>query len=91
MASSLWDKKNAEFSALSMRLKKEPLSQKAKILDLREIDDRHYEADVAVGIRNRLKSVDLKLRVGIELKSSARSQTKPYPYEVSTYDEQTLQ
>ena len=91
MAASLWDKRNADFSALSKRIKNEPLSQKAKILDLREIDDQHYEADLAVGIHNRLKSVDLKLRVAIELKPSARTQTKPYPYEVSTYDEQTLQ
>ena len=91
MSVSLWEKRNPDFSALSKRLKNEPLSQKAKILDLREIDDRHYEADVSIGIRNRLKSVDLKLRIGIELKPSARSQTKPYPYEVATYDEQALQ
>ena len=91
MAGALWEKRRPEFVALSTRLKTEPLSQTAKILDLRELDAHHYEADVAVNVHNRLKNADLKLRISINLAASARSQVKPYPYEVISYDEQTIQ
>ncbi|MBU6374591.1 MAG: hypothetical protein KGQ59_01225 [Bdellovibrionales bacterium] len=90
MNSELWERKRAEFISISSRLKTEPLTQKARITDIREIDETHYEADLELAITNRLKKASLKLRVSVELKASPRRSSKPYPWEVITYDEQTI-
>ncbi len=90
MSVELWDRKRAEFISISNRMKTESLTQKAKITDIREIDETHFEADIELSITNRLKKAALKLRVSVELKPSPRTSSKPYPWEVITYDEQTI-
>lgn len=89
MSVELWDKKRSEFISVSGRMKNESLTQKAKITDIREIDEAHYEADIELTITNRLKKTTVKLRVSLELKQSPRTTSKPYPWEVIAYDEQT--
>ncbi len=90
MATKLWEQKQSEFLSISNRLKNEPLTQKAKIEDLREIDDTHFEADLQVSVQNRLRQGGSKIRVQLELKPTPRNPNKPYPWEIVTYDEQSL-
>lgn len=87
MAQSLWESKLEDFKSVSERLKSEPLSQKSVVIDLREVNDSRYEADLEVKINSRLKESGFKIRVGIELNQSPRTIVKPYPWEVKTYDE----
>jgi hypothetical protein len=90
MAQSLWESKLEDFKSISDRLKSEPLRQMGSIVDLREFSDSRYEADLEVKIVSRLKESKLKVRVGIDLNQSARTMTKPYPWEVKTYDENVI-
>lgn len=90
MSIKSWDKRKLEFITISSRIKNEPLVQKGKIIDLREIDETHYEADLDIHVQSRLRENSLKIRVAVELKSSPRSSIKPYPWEVTNYDEQTF-
>ncbi len=89
MNPKLWDLKKPEFVSISNQLKTESLTQKAKILDLREVDETHFEVDVEVSIQSKLRSSNLKIRASLELSPSPRTATKPYPWEVIRYDEQT--
>jgi hypothetical protein len=74
--------------SLDLWEKAEPLSQKGRILDLRQVDDFHYEADLEVHIQSRLRENDLKVRVSLDLSSAHRTNTRPYPWEIKQYDEQ---
>lgn len=89
MNSKIWERRKAEFTSVSNRLKQEPLTQKGKITDLREIDETHFEADVEVHVQSRLRESTVKMRVEIELAAAPRTSSKPYPWEVTSYDEQT--
>jgi hypothetical protein len=89
MKPELWDEKKAEYLSVSSRLKVEPLSQKSKILDLREVDETHFEADLSIHIQSRLRSNHTQVRVTIEISQAPRSSVKPYPWEVIHYVEQT--
>lgn len=89
MNGKLWEQRKAEFQPISSRLKQEPLSQKSRINDLREIDETHYEADIEINIQSRLRQNTVRMRVGIELAAAPRSSVKPYPWEVIAYDEKT--
>jgi hypothetical protein len=88
MSLDLWERKKSEYLSISTRLKAEPLSQKGRILDLRQVDDFHYEADLEVHIQSRLRENDLKVRVSLDLSSAHRTNTRPYPWEIKQYDEQ---
>jgi hypothetical protein len=88
MRDKIWDSKKSEFIGISKQLKSDPLVQKAKIVDLRELDERHYQADLEVHIESRLRKKDVKLRVGIEISAAARTIEKPFPWIVESYDEQ---
>ena len=89
MNSKIWDRRKPEFTSVSSRLKQEPLTQKGKIIDLREVDETHFEADVEVHVQSRLRESTVKMRVEVELTASPRTSSKPYPWEVTSYDEQT--
>lgn len=87
MTKVLWAAKKQEFLKLKEKLKTEPLTQIAEITELREIDQGEYEADVSLKIRRKLTENTIKLRVQIRVKSSARAENDPYPFEVENYDE----
>jgi hypothetical protein len=89
MKPDLWEEKRAEYLSISTRLKDEPLSQRAKIIDLREIDDTHFEADLNIQIQSRLRSTQTQIRVSLEISQAPRSSVKPYPWEITRYVEQT--
>ncbi len=89
MNGKLWDRRKTEFLNVSTRLKQEPLTQKGKIVDLREVDENHFEADLEIHIQSRLRENNVKMRVALEIVSSPRSSSKPYPWEVFNYEEQT--
>lgn len=89
MAAPLWERKKAEYLSISTHLKEEPLTAKGKVADLREVDETHFEADVEVHIQSKLRKSEMKFRVLLELKPAPRTTTKPYPWEVIAYDEQT--
>ncbi len=88
MSESLWEKKKAVFTGISNKLKEEPMVQKGQTIDLREIDETHFEADVDASIQSRLRKSTAKVRVQIEIGKAPRTTSKPYPWEVIQYDEQ---
>lgn len=90
MAPKLWEEKKQEFLKISEGLKNEELSQKTKVIEIREIDPENFEADLDINVKSRLKEVTRKLRLQLKLKKSSRNRENPYPFEVESYDEHLI-
>lgn len=90
MSKELWEKKRDEFHRISEGLEKESLTQRTEIEDLREVDSHTFQADLIIRIKNRLQETVVKTRVDLKLRESPRTTQNPYPYEVDSYEEQTL-
>lgn len=90
MSLRLWNDKKSEFEKIAKKLTDENLSQNAKIVELRQVDENTFQADLLLHIERKLTPTDLKLRIEIQIQPHARSTENPYPYEVDHYDEQQI-
>jgi hypothetical protein len=88
MSDALWGEKEPEFKRIAAQMKDAPpLRQEARLLDLRELGDDEFEADLAVRVRNRLVDKEARYRVVIQLGTRKRSADNTYPYEVRSLNE----
>lgn len=82
MSEDLWLSKQPEIERLSTNLKTDPLSQKATILSLDQLDEGKYEAIVQLEIRRKLDVTKVQVRVNLRTESRERTATNVWPYQV---------
>jgi hypothetical protein len=90
MSLELWNKKESDYQKLLEELKSSPFQQISKIEDLREIDPNTYQADLELIIKKNLEEKRMRIRLSVVIVTANRSLKNPYPYQVETYDEQSL-
>jgi hypothetical protein len=87
MSEDLWKERRSDFLRLKERLSKDELLQRAKVLEIREIDKESFEADLELTTSSGMKKASTKLRIEIRLKKVRRTTPNPYPFEVQSYVE----
>ena len=90
MEKKLWQKHEDEFLKLSERLSTDELTQKVKILDLREIDPESYQADLEISVVRKLEEKKGRVTVELKVQKSKRQLLNPYDMEVTDYVERPL-
>ena len=90
MTPTLWEQKRPDLQRLNERLKIEPLVQTAKILSIDMVDDETIEALLQVQIVKRLESVSKNLKVTLKMKAHDRSDSNPWPIEISEVTDAVL-
>ncbi|MGK5087913.1 hypothetical protein WDW86_10175 [Bdellovibrionota bacterium FG-2] len=84
---TLWNQKDPDIQAKLKQLKKQPLSQEAKLLDLREVTDEEFEADLGIHIKSKIYEANTKFRIVVKIAPKQRSAENPYPLEVTEIHE----
>lgn len=90
MASSLWESKRADLQRINERLKTEPLVQTPKILSIDLLDDETVEVLLQIHIAKRIESVSTNLKVTLKVRPHERSESNPWPFEISEVSDAVL-
>ena len=90
MADELWNEKKKEFEERERRWLRTPFHMEARLLDLREVSDREFEADLAIRTLDRLVAREVKYRVALTIGLRTRSVDNPYAWEVKSYHEDEI-
>lgn len=91
MADLLWREREPEIRRNIDQMKSHPIEQEAQLLDLREVSEHEFEADLMVRIRSRVKERSVKYRVVLAIAPRKRSTENPYPLEVTSIHETEIQ
>ncbi len=87
ISDTLWKEKETDFKRIVAQMKLTPLTQEARLLDLREVSEQEFEADLDIHIRSRLQERTVKYRVALTITPKKRSTSNPYPLEVTSIHE----
>jgi hypothetical protein len=87
LSNEAWAKVQPNYVQIQSRMKQEGFHQRYKILDLREVDQTRFEADLEVEAVSKTRSKKLVVRTELELKKRSRSSENPYAWEVIRYEE----
>jgi hypothetical protein len=91
MSDLLWREREPEIRRTIEQMKEKPVMQEAQLIDLREVTEREFEADLVVRIRSRLQERNVKYRVALQIAPKKRSAENPYPLEVTSIHESEMQ
>ncbi|MEK6705766.1 MAG: hypothetical protein AABZ06_08255 [Bdellovibrionota bacterium] len=83
MSDMLWREREGEFKRIAEQMSKTPLTQEARLFDLREVSEQEFEADIGLYIRSRLQERNVKYRVTLKIAPRKRNAENPYPLEVT--------
>ncbi|OFZ81238.1 MAG: hypothetical protein A2583_08990 [Bdellovibrionales bacterium RIFOXYD1_FULL_53_11] len=87
MSDLLWKSMEPEFLKTTERMKTSPITQDGDLLDLREVGEQEFEADLGLRIKSRLTERKVKYRAVIKIGPRKRSAENPYPMEVTEIHE----
>jgi hypothetical protein len=88
MSDTVWKEREGELKRIAEQMKTSPrLEQEAKLLDLRELGEDEYEADLAVRVKTRLVDKESRYRATLRIGPRKRNADNPYPYEVTSLHE----
>ena len=90
MASTLWESKRADLLQINERLKTEPLVQTSKVLSIDLLDDETVEVLLQIHIAKRIESVSTNLKVTLKVRPHERSESNPWPFEISEVSDAVL-
>lgn len=90
MASSLWESKRADLQRINERLKTEPLVQTSKVLSIDLLDDETVEVLLQIHIAKRIESIATNLKVTLKVRGHERSESNPWPFEISEVSDAVL-
>lgn len=90
MASALWESKRTELQRINERLKTEPLVQTSKILSIDLLDEETVEVLLQIHIAKRIESVSTNLKVTLKVRTHERSESNPWPFEISEVSDVVL-
>jgi hypothetical protein len=91
MSDPLWHEKEPEYQRMIKKFEVTPISQDAELLDLREVSDHDFEADLKITVRSRLEQKSSKYRVTLQIAPRKRNVENPYPFEVVQIHENEIQ
>jgi len=83
MSDPLWREKELDFKHIADQMKQTPLTQEARLIDLRQVSEQEFEADLDIHIRSRLQERTVKYRVVLTIAPRKRNTENPYPLEVT--------
>ncbi|OFZ80240.1 MAG: hypothetical protein A2583_09025 [Bdellovibrionales bacterium RIFOXYD1_FULL_53_11] len=87
MSDILWKEQEPAFLKTTEQMKTSPLTQDADLLDLREVGEQEFEADIGLRIKSRLTERKVKYRAVVKIGPRKRSAENPYPMEVTSIHE----
>jgi hypothetical protein len=90
MTVDLWKQKESEYLKIAEKLKDEELTQKVKILDLREVSPEHFQADIEIYLKHRLQEKKDRITVDFKVRRSKRDLMNPYNMELTDYVENAM-
>lgn len=82
MSEELWASKQNEIEKLESNLKADPLSQKATIISLDQLDDGKYEVILQLVIHRKMDVAKVQVRVNLRTEKRTRSSQNVWPYQV---------
>jgi hypothetical protein len=90
MSDAAWVEQEKTFKKTVEQMKTRSLRAEAKLLDLRELDEQNFEADVSVRITERLVTHEVRMRITLSIGPRKRNVENPYAWEVTTFHENEL-
>lgn len=87
MSDKLWKEKEEEFQRIWKKMKESPITQTARILDLRDLGEGYFEADIDVQIQSRLLERSTKTKVTLRIQPHKRTTENPYGWEIQSLHE----
>jgi hypothetical protein len=90
MTDAAWGEQEKTFRQTVELMKTQSLRSEARLLDLREVDERSFEADVGIQITERLVMREVRLRVALTIGPRNRNVNNPYAWEVTEFHENEL-
>jgi hypothetical protein len=90
MSDSGWKEEEKDAKRIALQMKDHPLRAEARLIDLRELDENNFEADLSIYVTDRLIVHEIRYRIALTIGSRSRNVDNPYAWEVTAYHENEL-